>query len=87
MSEENVEIVRRNTDAFSRGDFDGFMEDWAPDAVVDWSNSRGPEVGVYRGHGEVRRFAQRFIRRSWKRSDWPTASSSIGSRADRWRRR
>ena len=52
MSEENVEIVRRNTDAFSRGDFDGFMEDWAPGAVV--------EAGVYRGHGEVRRFAQRF---------------------------
>ena len=42
MSEEDVEIVRRNTDAFSRGDFDGFMEDWAPDAVVDWSNSAAP---------------------------------------------
>jgi ketosteroid isomerase-like protein len=60
MSEENVEVVRRNTAAFSRGDFDGFMEDWAPDAVVDWSNSRGPDAGVYRGHGEVRAFAQRF---------------------------
>jgi len=60
MSEENVEIVHRNTDAFSHGDFDGFMEDWAPDAVVDWSNSRGPDAGVYRGHGEVRAFAQRF---------------------------
>jgi ketosteroid isomerase-like protein len=60
MSEENVEIVRRNTDAFSRGDFDGFMEDWAPEAVVDWSNSRGLDAGVYRGHVEVRAFAQRF---------------------------
>jgi ketosteroid isomerase-like protein len=60
MSEENVEVVRRNTDAFSRGDFDRFMEDWAPDAVVDWSNSRGVDVGVYRGQGEVRAFAQRF---------------------------
>jgi len=60
MSQENVEVVRRNTEAFSRGDFDGFMEDWAPDAVVDWSNSRGPDAGVYRGHGEVRAFAQRF---------------------------
>jgi ketosteroid isomerase-like protein len=60
MSQENVEIVRRNTGAFSRRDFAGFMEDWAPDAVVDWSNSRGPEAGVYRGHGEVRAFAQRF---------------------------
>jgi ketosteroid isomerase-like protein len=36
------------------------MEDWAPDAVVDWSNSRGVDVGVYRGQGEVRAFAQRF---------------------------
>ena len=61
MSEENVEIVRRNTDALNRGDFDGFMEDWAPDAVVDWSNARGPDAGVYRGHGEVRAFAQRFF--------------------------
>jgi ketosteroid isomerase-like protein len=60
MSQENVEVVRRNTDAFSRGDFDGFMEDWAPDAMVDWSNSRGPDAGVYRGLGEVRAFAQRF---------------------------
>jgi ketosteroid isomerase-like protein len=60
MSEENVEVVRRNTDAFSRGDFDGFMEDWAPDAVVDWSNSRGPDASVYRGQDEIRAFAERF---------------------------
>jgi ketosteroid isomerase-like protein len=60
MSEENVEIVRRNTDAFSRGDFEAFMEDWAADAVVDWSNSRGPDAGVYRGRVEVRAFAERF---------------------------
>jgi ketosteroid isomerase-like protein len=57
---ENVEIVRRNTDAFSRGDFDGFMEDWAPDAVLDWSNSRGPDASIYRWQDEIRAFAQRF---------------------------
>jgi ketosteroid isomerase-like protein len=59
MSQENIEIVRRHTAAYNRGDLDGFMEDWAPDAVVDWSNSRGWDAGVYRGR-EVRAFVQRF---------------------------
>jgi ketosteroid isomerase-like protein len=61
MSRENVEIVRRSTDALNRRDLDGLVENWAPDAVVDWSNSRGPEAGVYRGHDEVRAFAKRFL--------------------------
>jgi ketosteroid isomerase-like protein len=61
MSRENVEIVRRSTDAFTRRDLDGIVENRAPDAVVDWSNSRAPEAGVYRGHDEIRAFAQRFL--------------------------
>jgi hypothetical protein len=60
MSQENVEIVRRNTDAYNRGDLDGFVEGWAPDAVLDWSNSRGFDASVYRGRDEVRAFVQRF---------------------------
>ena len=60
MSEENVEVVRRNTEAFSRGDLDRFMQDWTPDAVVDWSNSYGLDAGVYRGQGEIRGLARRF---------------------------
>jgi ketosteroid isomerase-like protein len=61
MSRKNVEIVRRSTDALNRRDLDGLVENWAPDAVVDWSNSRGPEAGVYRGHDEARAFAKRFL--------------------------
>jgi ketosteroid isomerase-like protein len=61
MLQENIEIVRRSTDAYNRGDFDGMVENWAPDAVVDWSRSRGVEAGVYRGHDEIRAFAQRFL--------------------------
>jgi ketosteroid isomerase-like protein len=61
MSQENVEIVRRSTDALNHRDLEGIMENWAADAVVDWSNSRGPEAGVYRGHDEIRAFAQRFL--------------------------
>jgi ketosteroid isomerase-like protein len=61
MSLENVEIVRRTTDAYNRHDLDGIVEHWAPDAVLDWSNSRGLEAGVYRGHDEIRAFTQRFL--------------------------
>ena len=61
MSLENVEIVRRTADAYNRHDLDGIVEHWAPDAVLDWSNSRGLEAGVYRGHDEIRAFTQRFL--------------------------
>jgi ketosteroid isomerase-like protein len=61
MSQENVEIVRRTLDAFNRGDLNGTLENWARDAVWDWSNSHGFDAGVYRGHGEIRTFAQQFL--------------------------
>jgi ketosteroid isomerase-like protein len=61
MSQENVEIVRRATDAYNRRDLDGIVRNYAPDAVVDWSNSRGVEAGVYRGRSEIRAFARRFL--------------------------
>ena len=61
MSPSNAEIVRRSTDAYNRGDLDGFMEGWAPDAELDWSNSGGFEAGVYRGHDEVRALTRRFL--------------------------
>ena len=61
MSQENVEIVRRSTDAYNRRDLDGILENWAADAVLDWSNSHGFDAGVYRGHGEIREFLQRFL--------------------------
>jgi ketosteroid isomerase-like protein len=37
------------------------VENYAPDAVLDWSHSRGVEAGVYRGHGQIRAFVQRFL--------------------------
>lgn len=61
MSQGNVEIVRRSTDAYNRRDIDGILENWAHDAVLDWSNSRGFETGVYRGQGEIRAFTERFL--------------------------
>ncbi len=61
MSQENVEEVRRATDAYNRRDLGGTFENWAPDAVLDWSNSRGPDTGVYRGLEEIRAFWRRFL--------------------------
>ena len=61
MSQENVEIVRRGTDAYNRGDLDGILENWASNAVLDWSNSRGFDAGVFRGHDEIRAHWQRLL--------------------------
>ncbi|HEY6652882.1 MAG TPA: nuclear transport factor 2 family protein [Solirubrobacterales bacterium] len=61
MSEENVELVRRAIDAYNRRDLDGLFENWAPDAVVDWSNSHGLDARVFRGREEIRPFARRFL--------------------------
>jgi ketosteroid isomerase-like protein len=61
MSEENLEIVRSRFAAFNRRDLDGVLRNWSPDAVLDWSNSRGFEAGVYRGHSEIRAFWERFL--------------------------
>ena len=61
MSKENVEIVRRSADAYNRRDLDGMLEDWAPDAVLDWSNARSFDAGVFRGHGEIRAFLEGFL--------------------------
>ena len=61
MSQENVEIVRRSTDAYNRRDLDRMLENWAQDAVLDWSNARAFDAGVYRGHGEIRAFTEEFL--------------------------
>jgi ketosteroid isomerase-like protein len=61
MSQKNVEIVRAGFAAYNRRHLDGILENWAPDAVLDWSNSRGLDAGVYRGHDEIRAFMERFL--------------------------
>jgi ketosteroid isomerase-like protein len=55
MSQENVQTVRRATDAFNRGDLDAFLANFAPEA--EW-HPPGQFIGegVYRGHAELKRF-------------------------------
>ena len=61
MSEKNVEIVRRATEAYSRGDLDEALASWSADAVLDWSNSRGLEAAVVRGRNEIRAYMEQFL--------------------------
>lgn len=60
MASEQLEAIRDGTNAYNRRDLDSFLEGWAPEAVLDWSNSYGFEAGVYRGHAEIRAFITRF---------------------------
>jgi ketosteroid isomerase-like protein len=66
VSQENVEIVRRAHQAFSRPVLDGFdlaaLYRYADrDLVVDWSRSQGLEAGIYRGEAATRRFWSTFF--------------------------
>ena len=61
MAQEDVEIVRRSAEAFSRGALDEVLESWAHDAVLDWSNSRGLEAAVVRGRDGIRAYMERFL--------------------------
>ncbi len=57
---ENLEIVRRAIEAFSRGELERALRDADQDAVFDWTRSPGLERGVYRGHEQALRFMGTF---------------------------
>jgi ketosteroid isomerase-like protein len=56
MSQENVEVVRRALDAYSRRDIRALREIVDPDLELDWSASLGELAGVHRGVDAVLRF-------------------------------
>ena len=57
MSRENVEAVRRMTEALDRANWDGVFAEMAPD--FEWeTDRRHPKAGVYRGREEFRRFME-----------------------------
>ena len=60
MSQENVEAVRRHNEAWNRRDLTTWLASFSPGGEVDWSRSRGPLKGVYRGHGELEVFWDEF---------------------------
>ena len=73
-AEENIALVHRGLDAFSRGDFDAGVEDMRPD--IEWHVSfRLPDLPldkpVYHGRDDVRRLWAAF------RSGWATLTLSL----------
>jgi ketosteroid isomerase-like protein len=65
VSQENVEVVLRHTEAFNRRDLRTWLALFSSDAVVDWSRARGPQQGVYRG-----RDGQKAFWDVWLTFDW-----------------
>jgi ketosteroid isomerase-like protein len=55
MSQENVEIAKQAIDAFERRDIEALRAVNDPDIELDWSESLGPEAGVYQGMDAVLR--------------------------------
>ncbi|HEX6651973.1 MAG TPA: nuclear transport factor 2 family protein [Thermoleophilaceae bacterium] len=61
MSKDHVDVVRRVINAYNRRDIEALRELNAPDIEVDWSESRGPQQGVYHGRDELMAFMQEFF--------------------------
>lgn len=49
MSQENIDIVRRSLDAYSRRDVETLRAVTDPDVELDWSASHGFQARVYKG--------------------------------------
>jgi ketosteroid isomerase-like protein len=56
MSEGNVELFRRGTDALERGGFDDALIEEIIDPDVIFEPLRAPVSGTYRGHEGIRQF-------------------------------
>ena len=59
MSQENVEILKANIDAYNREDWDAFFKDLAPGFEMDLSRAVGPWRGVF-GLDQLRGFLGEF---------------------------
>jgi ketosteroid isomerase-like protein len=60
MSEEKIEVARRHTEAWNQQDLTTWLHSFHPDGEIDWSRSRGPLKGIYRGRGECEVFWDAF---------------------------
>ena len=56
MSQDTVEIVRRSIEAWNGRDLPALMACYQSEAEVDWSRSRSPFKGVYRGRRGLQAF-------------------------------
>jgi ketosteroid isomerase-like protein len=72
MTQENVDIVRAGTAAWSRGDWDGLRDTYDPDVVMR-TVAEWPEAGPHFGRDAVVRFFQQ-LRATWDTNELETVS-------------
>src|SRR3954451_3232769 len=63
-----VEIAGRMIDRWNRADFDSDLPDVDPEVEIDWSESKAPYAGTYRGHAgwnELFRHMNESFEHSW----------------------
>ena len=65
MSRENVELLHRWRESWSRQDAEATLACLRHDVVIDFSDALGPFKGVYLGHDQVRR----LLRSMWEAWD------------------
>ncbi len=70
----NLELHERFVSATGRRDVDDLEQLIAADAVFDYSRSRGPYHGVYRGEAEIRQLLENVIE-AWESLRFETLST------------
>jgi len=81
MSRDNLALVLRFEDSWSRADLEAALACVASDFEFDWSNSIGPFKGTYRGHEGLRKFWSE-VREAWENFS-PQAEDHIDCGDDR----
>ena len=61
MSQENVEIVRRSYEAFSRRDFDLLASEFWDPQIAWQTSSEDPDAGTHQGREAVRRYVDHWL--------------------------
>jgi ketosteroid isomerase-like protein len=87
MSQENVEIVRRSFEGFSRGGPEALISSglWSRELVLDVSQAGIPGIGVYRGYDEVRSFFEDDWFRAFPFEEWEVVVEELIDVAEiRW---
>jgi uncharacterized protein len=76
MSQENVEIVRRAFAAYSRGDVDGAVSDFAPDCRYTAAGVIPDRTGVFHGPEGYKEFM------GWLRSEFDDVQAEVDELID-----
>jgi ketosteroid isomerase-like protein len=80
MSQANVEIVRKNLEAFQRGQFDSVTELWDSDGEWMPAMAGVVENKVYRGHAGLRRYFDELFESFSKVRPHDTEFRDLGNR-------